>query len=51
MKKYNMQQLVRIPLSQTFLLLISAFVLSSYQISQRDEAAVMESRAMSPDKS
>ncbi|MBD1400670.1 ATP-binding protein [Pelovirga terrestris] len=44
MKKYNLQRLVLIPLSLTFLVLISAFVLTSYHISQRDEATFMESR-------
>lgn len=40
-RKYNLQKLVLIPLSLTFLALISAFVITSYHISQRDEAAFM----------
>lgn len=44
MKKYNLQRLVLIPLSLTFLVLIAAFGLTSYHISQLDETAFMESR-------
>ncbi|MBW6510206.1 MAG: GHKL domain-containing protein [Desulfuromonadales bacterium] len=44
MEKYNLQKLVLIPLSLTFLVLITAFVLTSYHISQLDETTFMEGR-------
>jgi len=43
-KNYHLQKRLLIPLSLTFLVLITAFVLTSYHISRQDESAFMETR-------
>ena len=44
MKYYHLQKRLLIPLSLTFLVLITAFVLTSYHISRQDESVSMEAR-------
>ncbi len=44
LKNYHLQKRLLIPLSLTFLVLITAFVLTSYHISRQDESASMETR-------